>query len=78
MSICCTATAAGSAKFTWPVCTMTVSLSLVYYLAIVTLQIDCVLKGGSGVYVDDVAIDSSKHVTTITKSTLHNKGKMTQ
>ena len=37
------------------------------------LQIEDVLKRGDGIDVDDISVDSSKHVATVAKSTLRGK-----
>ena len=46
------------------------TLSCLTHLSIVALQIEDVLKIGDGVDVDDISIDSCKHVATVAKSTL--------
>lgn len=47
------------------------TLSCLTHLSIVALQVENVLKRCDGVDVDDISIDSCKHVATVAKSTLN-------
>lgn len=44
--------------------------SCLTHLSIVALQVEDVLKRGEGVDVDDISVDSCKHVAAVAKSTL--------